>query len=170
MLGGGLLNKLDAATNAALAPLIEPHLAKGPETLDQPTWGERYRRSLEIQNARDAKFAGEHPVVDTAAKLTGGVASVVPLVRAAPALMGAAGTLPQMVTRGAGSGAALSAADAATRGEDVVHGAEFGAGFGAGGRHVLSARLCRRCGQSRPRCRSMRCRSAMSGCRCGRIR
>lgn len=129
---GGVLNKLNAATNAALAPVVEPFLSKGPDTLDQPTFGERYSKSLDIQNKRDAKFAQEHPIVDTAAKLTGGVAGTIPMVMAAPAAFGAVGTLPQMVTRGAASGAGLSAADAAVRGEDVVHGAGVGAAFGAG--------------------------------------
>lgn len=130
---GGVLNKMNAATNAALAPVIEPFLSKGPDTLDQPTFGERYSKSLELQNARDAKFAAEHPVVDTAAKLTGGVAATVPLVMAAPAAFGIGGTLPSMVARGAASGAGLGAADAATRGEDVIHGAAVGGTLGAGG-------------------------------------
>lgn len=129
---GGLANVLNAATNATLAPIVEPFLEKGPETLDQPTWGERFRRSKELQEARDKKFAEEHPVVDIGAKIVGGVAGTLPAVLAAPKLMGAAGTLPQMVKYGAGSGAAISAADAAVRGEDVVKGTAIGAGFGAG--------------------------------------
>jgi hypothetical protein len=128
---GGLANKLNAATNAALAPVVEPFLEKGPDTLDQPTFGERYRKSLDIQNKADEKFAEQHPVVDTAAKLTGGVASMGGAVMAAPKLMGAAGTLPQMVTRGAGSGAVIGGLDAATRGEDVVKDAAINAAVGA---------------------------------------
>jgi hypothetical protein len=129
---GGTLNQLNAATNAALAPLIEPFLSKGPDTLDQPTFAERRAKSLEIQNARDAKFAAEHPIVDTAAKLTGGVAGTVPLIAAAPAAfgVGGAGLMPSMAA-GAVSGGLLGAGDAATRGEDIAHGAMFGAGGGA---------------------------------------
>lgn len=126
-----LLNRANAAINATLAPAVEPFLDKGPETLDQPTWAERYNRSLELQNKRDAKFAKEHPVIDTTAKVAGGILGTAPLVMAAPAAMGAVGTVPQMVARGAASGAALSAADAAARGEDVVHGAELGGITGA---------------------------------------
>lgn len=133
---GGLANKLNAATNAALAPVVEPFLSKGPDTLDQPTYSERYQKSLDIQNARDAKFAQEHPVVDIGAKLAGGAASLGAAalrIPGAASALGMEGTLPAMVTKGALSGAGIGAADAATRGEDVVHGAEVGGAFGAGG-------------------------------------
>lgn len=129
---GGLLNKANAATNAALAPVIEPFLEKGQETLDQPSFGERYQRSLDIQNKKDAKFETEHPVVDTAAKLAGGVGAMIPAIAAAPAMLGAAGTLPQMVKAGAASGAVIGGLDAATRGTDVAEGAGINAAFGAG--------------------------------------
>lgn len=131
---GGLLNKLDAATNAALAPIVEPFLSKGPDTLDQPTYGERYAKSLDIQNKRDQKFSTEHPIIDTTAKIAGGVASTAPLVMAAPAAFGVGGAklLPSMGA-GAVTGGALGAADAATRGEDAGQGAMFGAGGGAAG-------------------------------------
>lgn len=128
---GGLLNKANAATNAFVAPLIEPFLAKGEDTLDQPTFGERYNRSLEIQNKRDEKFAKESPIVDTTAKIAGGIAGTLPMVLAAPRVFGAIGTLPEMVRKGAMSGAALSGADAAIRGEDVPTAAVIGGGAGA---------------------------------------
>lgn len=127
---GGALNKLNAATNAALAPVVEPFLEKGRETLDQPTFGERYSKSLDIQNKRDTKFAAEHPVVDTAAKLVGGVGGMAPAVLAAPKAFGAVGTLAQQMRNAAGSGAAVSAADAVVRGEDVVHATALGGGLG----------------------------------------
>lgn len=129
---GGLANKANAATNAALAPLIEPFLSKGPETLDQPTFGERYNKSLALQEGRDTKFATEHPIVDTAAKVTGGVAGTIPLVMAAPAAFGIGGALPSQILRSAASGATLSGADAAVRGHDVVPAAALGGGLGAG--------------------------------------
>ena len=64
---GGLANKANAAINATLAPVVEPFLDKGPETLDQPTWTERFKKSLELQDKRDKNFAENHPIVDTAA-------------------------------------------------------------------------------------------------------
>lgn len=130
---GGVLNKLNAATNAVLAPAVEPFLTKGPDTLDQPTIRERYEKSLAIQNKRDETFARKHPIVDTAAKVVGGTAALMPAIMAAPAAFGAIGTLPQMVVRGAASGGALSAVDAAVRGEDVATATGVGAITGAAG-------------------------------------
>lgn len=132
-IAGGVANKANAVINAALAPVVEPFLTKGAETLDQPTFGERYDKSLELQNARDKKFATEHPVIDTTAKIAGGVGSMIPAVMAAPAAFGAVGTMPQMIGRGAASGAALSAADAAIRGEPVLEHAGIGTVTGAAG-------------------------------------
>lgn len=130
---GGLLNKANAATNAALAPAIEPFLTKGPDTLDQPTFGERYQKSLDIQNRGDKKFAEEHPIVDTTAKIAGGVGSLTGAALRIPGAaysLGMTGGLPGMIARGAVSGGALGGADAAIRGEDVDSGAKWGAGFG----------------------------------------
>lgn len=138
-IAGGVLNKLNAATNAALAPAVEPYMEKSADSInDAPgatmleRFVNRYKKSLEIQDAKDAKFATEHPIVDTAAKIAGGVGATIPAVMAAPAAFGAVGTLPQMVAKGAASSAAISAADAAVRGEDVVHGAAVGGALGAG--------------------------------------
>lgn len=145
---GGVLNKLNAATNATLAPAIEPLLTPsesdisrpGPSTekigdiplpARPPGWMERYRRSLEMQNKGDEKFAAAHPYIDTAAKVTGGVAGTIPAMMAAPVAFGLTGTLPQMVARGAASNAALGAADAAVRGEGVVTPAAVGGVVGA---------------------------------------
>jgi hypothetical protein len=133
---GGLLNKANAATNAALAPVVEPFLEKGPDTLDQPTFGERYEKSLGLQNKRDAKFAKEHPVVDTAAKIAGGVGAFGGALKAVPALagpLGFEGSLPAMVTKGAASGAGISAVDEAIRGGDVADAVGIGALTGAAG-------------------------------------
>lgn len=131
---GGLANKANAAINATLAPVVEPFLSKGPETLDQPTFGERYAKSLELQNARDAKFAKEHPIADTAAKVAGGVASFGGAIKAVPALaapLGFEGSLPAMMTKGAISGGAISGADEAIRGGDVGEGVAVGSTTGA---------------------------------------
>jgi hypothetical protein len=135
---GGLLNKINAAGNAALAPVVEPFLEKGPDTLDQPTFGERYAKSLAIQDAMDKKFSTEHPIVDTAAGLAGGIWAGGALLKAAPAVASAAlglggKTLPQQMLRGAISGTAIGGADSAIRGEDPTQGAGIGAITGAAG-------------------------------------
>lgn len=133
---GGLLNKANAATNALVAPIVEPFLTKGPETLDQPTFGERYTKSLELQNKQDEKFAEEHPYVDTAAQLAGGVGATLPLAAGtlgpmAARAMGMGGqTLLGQTARSAASGGAINAVDALTRGNDPGQSAAVGAGVG----------------------------------------
>lgn len=132
---GGLLNKANAATNAVLAPVVEPFLTPSDKDISRKgeTLSERYRKSLAMQDQQSADFAQEHPVVDTAAKLTGGVASMVPLAASSVAAkaLGMTGTLPQMVTRGALSSAGIGAADAVVRGNDPVHEAEVSGVVGA---------------------------------------
>lgn len=133
---GGLVNKLEAATEAGLAPLIEPYLTPGPNTLTtEPNFSGRYEKALRLQNQKDVGFDASHPYVSGGAKFAGGAAALAPVIAAAPAAFGAdaAMSVPAAMTAGAGSGAALGAADAATRGEDIGQGAMFGAGGGAAG-------------------------------------
>lgn len=127
---GGALNQLDAATNAALAPVLNP-LFDEKDQLKGATFAERRRESLRQQNEMDRSFSEAHPVIDTAAKVAGGVAGSIPAMTAAPAAFGLTGTLPQMVTRGAASNAAVGAADALVRGESPAAGAAVGGVVGA---------------------------------------
>lgn len=122
---GGLLNKAEAVTNAALAPALNPLFDK-KDQLAEPSFGERYAHSLRDQEAMDKGFQTAHPIVDTAAKLAGGVAAMAPAMAAAPAAFGLEGPLDVMVARGAASGAGLNAADAAVRGEDPLAAASEG--------------------------------------------
>lgn len=145
---GGVLNKLNAATAATVAPVVEPLMAPGPDDISRPgpstqrigdvpvpapapSWRERYDRSLAIQEGMDKRFQREHPYVDLAAKIAGGVGGTLPAMLAAPAAFGLTGPLPQMVTRGAASNAALGAVDAAVRGESPAAPAAVGAAVGA---------------------------------------
>jgi hypothetical protein len=128
---GGLLNKADAATNAALAPALNS-LFDEKDQLPEATFGERYEHSLRDQEGSDAKFASQHPYIDTGAKIAGGVAAMAPVVAAAPGVFGASGSFASRVGAGAASNAALSAADAGTRGGDPVSGGLIGALLGAG--------------------------------------
>src|SRR5215831_3634206 len=130
---GGLANKANAAINAALAPVLNP-LFSPENQLQGGSFGERYQNSLDIQNAMDAKFAAQHPVVNTTAQLAGGVGSLVPVGATATGarLLGLTGsTLPRMVLNSSISGAGLSAADALTRGQDIGDAAKAGAALGA---------------------------------------
>jgi hypothetical protein len=133
MIGGGLLNKLEAATNATLAPVLNPFFDQ-KDQLTEPTWSGKYAHSLRDQEGMDKAFEAQHPVVDTAAKLAGGVAATIPLAatRAGATALGLTGeTLGRRVVNGAVSGAALTGADAAIRGEDWKNGALLGGGLGA---------------------------------------
>jgi hypothetical protein len=128
---GGLLNKADAATNAALAPALNS-LFDEKDQLPEATFGERYEHSLRDQEGADAKFASQHPVIDTGAKIAGGVAAMAPVVAAAPGVFGATGSFASRVGAGAASNAIVGGADSATRGEGPVGGAITGGLLGAG--------------------------------------
>ena len=128
---GGLLNKANAATNAALAPALNPLFDKENQ-LQGDTFGERYAKSLALQEGADTKFAGQHPYVDTAAKFAGGAAAMAPLLAAAPGIMGVTGGLGARTAAGGLSNAAIGGTDAAVRGENPVTGALIGGVLGAG--------------------------------------
>lgn len=122
---GGALNKLDAATNATLAPLLNRFFDE-KDQLPEASFSDRMAHSLRDQEGGDKRFAEQHPIVNTGAQVAGSIASMAPAMAAAPAAFGLTGTIPQMVARGAASGAALSAADAAVRGENPLDAAVSG--------------------------------------------
>ncbi|WP_316219380.1 hypothetical protein [Bradyrhizobium sp. SZCCHNR2026] len=126
---GGALNKLDAATNAALAPMLNRFFAP-EDQLPEATFSERYAHSLRDQEGADKRFAADHPVIDTGAQIAGNIGSMVVPMSAAPKAFGLVGSLPQMVRNGAISGGALAAADAAVRGENPIDAAGVGAAIG----------------------------------------
>ncbi|WP_156927641.1 hypothetical protein [Bradyrhizobium sp. Tv2a-2] len=130
---GGTLNTFDAATNAALAPVLNRFFDEKGQ-LQEPTFGERYAHAKRDQNAADKRFATEHPVVDTIAQAAGNVATMAPVMSAAPKAFGLAGPLWEMPHGGAIAGAAMGGADAATRGENPLGGMLVGglSGGGAG--------------------------------------
>ncbi|QTO00589.1 hypothetical protein J8E27_11820 [Brucella sp. 458] len=132
---GGLLNKMDAATNATLAPLIDPLLPDSFQKLPGSTWDERYKQAMDIQQGKDKAFEQEHPYVNTGLNITGGVAGTVPMIMAAPAAFGAGGGgLAARSAASAASGAAMGGADAAIRSDGDIEAAKKGAlmGFAAG--------------------------------------
>lgn len=121
---GGAMDRIAAAGDAALGGIVD----RGSQA---ESFSERYAENLANEQRRDREFDENSPVASTVAKVAGGVAGVAPLVAAAPAAFGVTGTLPQMVARGAASGAGLSAADAAVRGEEVDTAAAVGGATGA---------------------------------------
>jgi len=127
---GGLLKRMDAATNAALAPLLNP-LFDPKDQLTEPGFSGRYAHSLSDQEIADQRFAADHPVLNTTANLAGGVASMAPVVRAVPWAFGVGKALPTTVARSGLTGAGLGGADAAVRGQDIPQGAAVGGVLGA---------------------------------------
>ena len=122
---GGLLNKADAATNAGLSYALNPLF----DDKDQLTGsiGDRYAKSLAMQQGADQQFSAQHPIVDTSAKVAGSVASMIPAMAAAPAAFGLTGGLAGRIAAGVGSNAALGGIDAATRdGGDPLAAAGWG--------------------------------------------
>jgi len=134
---GGLLNKANAATNALIAPVVNPLLSEGNQ-LKGETWEERYANSLAEQEGMDTAYAAQHPIASTVGNLAGGIAATIPMVAAAPALMGASRTasLGTNMLMGGATGAAIGGADSAVRsGGDLgetIRGAELGGAFGLG--------------------------------------
>lgn len=132
---GGLLNRFDAATNATLAPLVDPLLPDSFQKLHGDSWNERYDQALNIQQGKDEAFQSEHPYVNTGLQLAGGIGAMAPAIAAAPALFGAGnGSLLTSSLAGAGSGAAIGGLDAGVRSDfdpkAVQSGITWGGGFG----------------------------------------
>lgn len=111
---GSYLDELDAATNATLAPMVDPLLPDSFQKLPGQTWQERYDRALDIQRGKDKAFDAEHPAASTGLQIAGGVGSAGAVLKAAPIageyLLGNTGaTLPARVlstgVAGLGTGA-----------------------------------------------------------------
>lgn len=134
---GGLLNKANAATNALIAPAINPMLSEENQ-LKGGTWSERYANSLAEQEGMDSQYAKDHPIANAVGNVVGGVGATVPLVIAAPAAMGASGTasLGANMLAGGASGMAIGAADSGVRSggdlNETLKGGGLGLMFGAG--------------------------------------
>jgi hypothetical protein len=100
---GGALNKLDAATNAALSPVVDPLLPDSFVKLKGKNFSERYAHALELQEGKDKSFA-EHPIADAVAEIGGGIAAT-----------GAAAATTQARRAGAGPHRQDAAADDGAR-------------------------------------------------------
>lgn len=119
---GSYLDELNAATNATLAPIVDPLLPdQGYEKLPGETWSERYNQALDIQRRKDQEYDADNPWLSTGLKIAGGVGSGGALLKAAPAI----GNYVLGNT-----GASVGARTAATVGS--AGGTGFVQGFGAG--------------------------------------
>jgi len=112
---GGLLNKADAATDAALAPVMNRFF---PDEQLKGDFSQRYGQALKTQEGEDKAFSEKHPIASTAAEIGGavsGLGAAVGTSLGAKALGLTAKTLPGMVVKGAASGAGIGALDSAAR-------------------------------------------------------
>jgi hypothetical protein len=127
---GGLLNKADAWTDAALAPIGNRFFS--PENQLTGSFWERYDKSLAHQNAEDAAFAAQHPIASTAANVAGSIVGSIPAITAAPAAFGVGGgSVFANALVGAGTAAAINAADSGIRNGFTLPNIASGAGTGA---------------------------------------
>lgn len=128
-IAGGFAPQINAAVNTGLSYI--PGL-KDFEGLEGSA-GERYSKDLERQHKMDEGFQKEHPYLQTAGELAGGLASMGGLGATAlgAKLLGLTGGLGQMAIRGGLSGAGISAADALVRGGDPVTSGATGGLVGA---------------------------------------
>lgn len=120
---GSYLDELDAATNATLAPLVDPFLPDSFEKLPGQTWGERYDQALDIQRRKDDEYDTDNPKLSTGLQIAGGVGSAGALLRAAPVIGNYA-----LGNTGASVGSRLLSSGVAGGGTGAVQG--FGAGEG----------------------------------------
>ncbi|KXV78787.1 hypothetical protein [Acetobacter cerevisiae] len=122
---GGLADKLDAATNATLAPALNGLFSDKDQL--HGDWSDRYRQALSAQNGADQGFATAHPVLNTGGQIAGSLAAgaALPVAGAGAGLLARAGT-------SAAQNAALGGLDSYTRGGNPWEGVTLGAGMGAG--------------------------------------
>jgi hypothetical protein len=129
---GGVASKFNAAIDAGLAPYVDPLVPE--EKLQGKTFGERYHQALDIGKGKEAAFHQQHPYIDTAAEIAGGLASTgaVGATAGGATALGLTGeTLAQLATRGAISGAAVNSADAALQGDNPLTAGSVGGVVGA---------------------------------------
>ncbi|WP_042776633.1 hypothetical protein [Sinorhizobium fredii] len=129
---GSYLDELNAATNATLAPLVDPLLPDGFEKLPGQTWGERYDQALNIQRRKDDEYDADHPYLSTGLQIAGGVGSGGALLKAAPVIGNYA-----LGNTGASVGSRVASAAGAGGGTGFVQG--FGAGEGGGTQRLRQA-------------------------------
>lgn len=126
---GAYADKATAALNAAAQPLVG-----APGMSEAPTFSERMADNERRIKAATDQYERENPVGSKIDKLVAGTAATLPVAgtSAGATILGLGGkTLAGQVARGAASNAAISALDAAARGEDPIKSAEAGGIVGA---------------------------------------
>lgn len=149
---GAFADEADAATDAALAPALEPILRHLPgynqknQIGDLPSFGQRYDAARNLQRFNADQFHDEHPALDTGLKVAGGVGGTLVMLPALGAATAAAGPEAGLLARaltGAAEGGVIGGVDSYGRGQGGVadpsriRGAEGGAAIGAAGGMAL---------------------------------
>ena len=136
-------SKLDAASSflggmIEGVPIVGPAIKGGAQRaaagIRSVFSGEPYLKELEKVQKYSEESTKEHPIAETAGEVAGGVASMGGLGATATGarMLGlTAGTLPQLIARGAASNAAINAADAVVRGDNPIEAGGEGAAIGA---------------------------------------
>lgn len=110
-IGMGYADELSAAFDATV-PAVGRTLAKvglvGGGQSDAPDWKARYEENLARERGIDKRISEDHPYIDTAAKIGGGIAGTVAALPAAAVRIGpsAIGNILKLTGTGAGLGAA----------------------------------------------------------------
>jgi hypothetical protein len=109
---GAYLDELDAATNAAISPLIPSWLA---DAIPGDTWKQRYLASLATQRREDQAFDAAHPLASLGLRFGGGAAAGAAAMLGAPTaarlafgMWGSPGSRLETAGHGLASGAVLS--------------------------------------------------------------
>ncbi|MBX3492147.1 MAG: hypothetical protein KF899_04250 [Parvibaculum sp.] len=131
---GGALDEMNAATNAALDPVVPQAVSDffGWQRIPGNNFSERYQNELTRQRGEDAAYDAAHPAASTAMQTAGGIAGTLAGLRAGVPMLGGSGGLAQRAAVGAGVGAGMGAADGFTRGEGGLQNRAENAGAGAG--------------------------------------
>jgi hypothetical protein len=119
---GGALDEMNAATNAALDPVVPQAVSDffGWQRIPGSNFSERYQNELTRQRGDDASYDKAHPYASTAMQLAGGVASGGAALKAGVPILGGSGGLAQRAAVGGAIGAGTGAVDGFTRGEGGV--------------------------------------------------
>ncbi|WP_420959368.1 hypothetical protein [Brucella sp. IR073] len=125
---GGLIEGIPIVGPYIRKALDYPAAAGAMMLADRPV---TFDEALQAVRGVGKEQAEKHPYIDTAAKITGGVAGTVPMMMAAPAAFGAGGGgLAVRSAASAASGGMLGGADAAVRSEGDPDAAKKGAMIG----------------------------------------
>ncbi|CAH1657965.1 conserved hypothetical protein [Hyphomicrobiales bacterium] len=131
---GGALDEMNAATNAALDPVVPQAVSDffGWQRIPGNNFSERYQNELARQRGDDAAYDKAHPYASTAMQLAGGIASGGAALKAGVPVLGGSGSLAQRAAVSSAIGGGTGAVDGFTRGEGGVQNRAESGAYSAG--------------------------------------